>query len=222
MAEPCISELEKYRGKFWLLSGLTLIFGAILWGYAAAAGYAKPVDIDVAGRLGLIAGQSPQWLILFMQGISWIGGGLQRYVMVTLLTLVLWHYWGWRAALALGFAALFSSISSDVLKLHFDLARPDIVPHLDHAKSASYPSGHATNAMSVYLTFTLVAPPKRRTAIYIAAFSLIFLTGLSRMMLGVHWPSDIIGGYMLGGGFALIAYALYVYRFGKNSQETHS
>ncbi len=180
----------------------------LLLGSAVTHGWFTGFDHVVSDALNLRNGQSPQWLIASMQGISWIGGGAQRYIMVLLLTLALWRWWGWGAGLAMGLGSLLSSVASDVMKIYFDRLRPDLVPHLDQVGSAAYPSGHATSAAVVYLLFILLASKARHPAWQAAAFALIILTGLSRIMLGVHWPSDVVGGWMLGTAFALTTYAV--------------
>src|SRR3546814_7547343 len=94
-----------------------------------------------------------------------------------------------------------SDWSSDVCSsdlLGFGRARPDLIDHLDHVSSASYPSGHATSAAVVYLLLAWLAPPRWRFFAWALAAAMIVLNGFSRIMLGVHWASDIAGGTMLG------------------------
>ena len=90
------------------------------------------------------------------------------------------------------------------MKLGFGRTRPDVIDHLDHVSSASYPSGHATSAAVVYLLLAWLAPPRWRAAAWTLAATMIILNGFSRIMLGVHWASDIVGGTMLGIAFALL------------------
>src|SRR3546814_7995427 len=73
-----------------------------------------------------------------------------------------------------------------------------LIDHLDHVSSASYPSGHATSAAVVYLLLAWLAPPRWRFFAWALAAAMIVLNGFSRIMLGVHWASDIAGGTMLG------------------------
>jgi undecaprenyl-diphosphatase len=78
-------------------------------------------------------------------------------------------------------------------------ARPDIEPHLVVVKTWSFPSGHATSSMIFYLALALaIAPVGWRRIAAAAAILLSLLIGVSRVMLGVHWPSDVIGGWCFG------------------------
>jgi undecaprenyl-diphosphatase len=195
-----------------LLSAFLLFAFVIALGFAVTAGYFRGFDIAISHALNMKHGISPDWLILFMQGISWIGGGLQRYIIVTILTVALWRWWGRNAALVMGLTTLISALTSELLKTSFARLRPDFVPQLDHITNAAYPSGHANNAAVVYILFIMLIPQARHPFWQAAAAVIILLTGLSRVMLGVHWPTDVIGGWMLGLSFALLAAAAMAWR----------
>jgi len=170
-----------------------------------AAGLFDGLDRQIGAALAMTADTSPRRAILFMQAISWIGGGLPRWGIVILLCALVWHWCGPRCAVALGGASLLANLASTLLKIAFGRSRPDLVPHLDHVTSASYPSGHATSAAVVYLLLAWLAPRRWRGAAWALAAAMVVLNALSRMMLGVHWASDIVGGTLLGLAFALAA-----------------
>lgn len=181
-------------------------------GFAVNAGHFRLFDLAVSHALNMQRGVTPEWLILFMQGISWIGGGVQRYVIVTILTLALWRWWGWGAALAMGLTTLVSAFTSDVMKAFFARVRPDLVPQLDVIHSPAFPSGHSNNAAVVYILFIMLVPQARHPMWQATAAIMIVLTGVSRIMLGVHWPTDVLGGWMLGASFAMAAAAVIAFR----------
>lgn len=91
-------------------------------------------------------------------------------------------------------------ILSEVQKYSIARARPDLEPHLVVVKTSSFPSGHASSSMIFYLTvaLTLATRPQERRAVAAGALVLSFLVGISRVMLGVHWPSDVVGGWAFG------------------------
>lgn len=90
-------------------------------------------------------------------------------------------------------------LTMDGLKLLVGRPRPSIDAHPVATHSSSFPSGHATNTMAVFVGIALFAAPAayRRPAV-IAAVALSLLIGSTRPYLGVHWPSDVIGGWALG------------------------
>lgn len=97
---------------------------------------------------------------------------------------------------------------STVLKHWFERARPDLVPHEVIVSNASFPSGHAFGAAMVYLTLaallTLRLQPRAARVILLAlAIGLALAVGVSRVALGVHWPSDVLAGWAAGSGWAL-------------------
>ena len=84
--------------------------------------------------------------------------------------------------------------------------RPEDQQHLVAAQSYAFPSGHAANATLVWLCLALLLPrgPRARLAAIWAAVWLALAVGLSRIMLGVHWPSDVIAGWAFGLFWALL------------------
>ena len=97
------------------------------------------------------------------------------------------------------------------LKQWFDRPRPSVVPHLMLAKSSSFPSGHATLSAVVYLTLgALLARMAETTArkLYILAVALILtaIVGVSRVFLGVHYPTDVLAGWSFGLSWAMLCW----------------
>ena len=182
-----------------------LAVAVLMLGLLTRADYGAALDAAIARHLTWPDGAGPAPLIAFMQAISWIGGGTPRWVLVGLIAAAVRFWGGRRPALAIVAAVLFANIASSLLKAAFDRPRPDLIAHLDHVSSASYPSGHATSAAALYLTLALLAPVQWRRATWTLSVLMIGFTGLSRIMLGVHWPSDIVGGILLGAAFALTA-----------------
>jgi undecaprenyl-diphosphatase len=102
---------------------------------------------------------------------------------------------------------------NETLKEVFQRARPAIVPHLQNVMTLSFPSGHAMNSAAVYLTLgalTMRLADRRVTKLYCmaAAMLLTFLVGTSRIFLGVHYPTDVLAGWLLGMTWALACWTV--------------
>lgn len=131
-----------------------------------------------------------------------------------------WLWWRRRGRFAIGLLLVFlvGRGLTEVQKYWIARARPDLDPHLVVVKTWSFPSGHATSSMIFYVTvaLALVAGKWRRVAAA-AAIILSLLIGLSRVMLGVHWPSDVVGGWSFGLLWVLLTLPRAERLFGKDS-----
>ena len=89
---------------------------------------------------------------------------------------------------------------SEIQKYTIARVRPDLEPHLVVVQTSSFPSGHATSSMIFCLTLALVLTngPRWHRPAAIGAILLSLMIGTSRVMLGVHWPSDVVGGWAFG------------------------
>jgi undecaprenyl-diphosphatase len=96
---------------------------------------------------------------------------------------------------------------STLLKIGFDRARPDLVPHGSTVYTASFPSGHSMMAAVTYLTLAAIlsrvhAEPLLKAYLLIVASLITVLVGVSRVYLGVHWPTDVLAGWAAGAAWA--------------------
>lgn len=120
------------------------------------------------------------------------------------------------AAWQLIVAAAGGGIISTMLKRVLERARPAEVEKLVEVSSFSYPSGHSLAAASIYLTLAIVAArhldqKAARIFVFATAMLLMLAIGFSRAYLGVHFPSDIAAGLMLGSGWSLLVSSLFSY-----------
>ncbi|HET6941432.1 MAG TPA: phosphatase PAP2 family protein [Sphingomicrobium sp.] len=98
---------------------------------------------------------------------------------------------------------------TELQKYEFNRLRPDENPHLVAVHNLSFPSGHSANAMMTYVALTLfLAAGEHRRFWFVGAVTLALLVGLSRVMLGVHWPSDVVGGWSYGLFWAFLIYVI--------------
>jgi undecaprenyl-diphosphatase len=100
---------------------------------------------------------------------------------------------------------------SNLLKNAFDRPRPDIVPHEVYAASYSFPSGHSMLSALTYLTLGAILARAHERKLLKAYFLLtaVFLTvliGVTRVYLGVHWPTDVLAGWTAGAVWALLCW----------------
>lgn len=98
----------------------------------------------------------------------------------------------------------------EAMKAGFDRARPDVAGRQVAVHSMAFPSGHSANAMAVWLAIALLAtgPGLRRPAAALA-LAIAFVTGLCRLVLGVHWPSDVVGGWAFGAAWTMLLVHLF-------------
>jgi undecaprenyl-diphosphatase len=116
----------------------------------------------------------------------------------------------WVLASAGGGAAL-----SNLLKFAIERPRPDLVAQLVEVNTTSFPSGHATLAAVTYLTLGALlsrVEAQRRAKIYVltVALALTFLIGVSRIYLGVHWPTDVLAGWCIGAAWAMLCWRIAI------------
>jgi undecaprenyl-diphosphatase len=141
-------------------------------------------------------------------------GSFVVLLMVTLITVgflvVLKRY---AEAGTMAFAAVGGQIISEALKAYFDRPRPDFVAHIVETTSASFPSGHAMMSAAIYLSIGAMlarVQSKRRlkTYIHVTALLLTLMVGASRVYLGVHYPTDVLGGWCLGAAWAILCWSV--------------
>ncbi len=181
---------------------LTLALLASLWLAMLLLGAG---DGDRAVLMALYAGDEP-WLALGALGFTYLGNW-PTVVVVTILGAAWLAYRGKRrAALVLLIASFSGRLLVILEKAYFARLRPEENLRLAEVHYQSFPSGHAANSMIAYLALAMLAfdrPEHRRWAIA-AALLLSFLIGLSRPVLGVHWPSDVVAGWAFGALWLLL------------------
>ena len=151
----------------------------------------------------------PQWLEVVMRDITALGGLLILGLLTIAACGYLWLTQRHKLALFVAVSIPAGSLLNTLLKEYFTRPRPDIVPHGTGAALSSFPSGHAMMSAIVFLTLGALlslSTENTRIKIYILFWS-VFLTvivGISRVYLGVHWPTDIIAGWIAGGTWAVL------------------
>jgi undecaprenyl-diphosphatase len=155
-------------------------------------------DVAIVRALMEIRASSPA-LTGMMIATTWLGSAYATLGLAALVSIFLALRRAHGRAILLVAAVAAERLMVEPLKLALGRARPDFDPHPVMTSSLSFPSGHSANSMAAFMAIALIAVPAshRRSAILLALL-LILLVGLSRIYLGVHWPSDVIGGWCLG------------------------
>lgn len=155
----------------------------------------------------------PVWLQIMFRDVSPLGG----YAVVMLISLTVIGYLlmdGKRAAALLVLVSVGGGAAlSNLLKFAIARPRPDLVARLVEVNTTSFPSGHATLAAVTYLTLGALLSRlegQRRVKIYVltVALALTFMIGVSRIYLGVHWPTDVLAGWCVGSAWAMLCWRI--------------
>jgi undecaprenyl-diphosphatase len=200
-----------------------LAAGLLCW-----IGFAALVVLVITGRIGafdaaglqlwretadLARPRGPAWLIEGVRDFTALGGVLLRNLFVLAGIVALLFLKLRREAVLLAATVLSGWLGEAWLKLLVGRPRPTLVPHLAVAGGNSFPSGHSFNSAVVYiamgLAFAAMSPHRSvRWTIVGSAFAMTLLIALSRVWLGVHFPSDAIAGWLAGAGWAFVASAV--------------
>jgi undecaprenyl-diphosphatase len=153
----------------------------------------------------------PPWLESALIDLTSLGGPVVLGLVVAAVAGFLLLQRRYRTALAIVITSSSGEVVSEVMKRAFQRPRPTVVPHLRQVFSTSFPSGHAMESAIVYLTLgaMLMRVAERRvTKLYILAVAMLLtaVVGVSRVWLGVHYPTDVIGGWMIGMVWASICW----------------
>ncbi|SDN72902.1 undecaprenyl-diphosphatase [Paenibacillus sp. yr247] len=164
--------------------------------------------------ISVIQGLESPELTVFMKVFTFIGSGTM--VVILSLSFILFIYFVLHHRLELIFFIVViagTGLFNYLLKLYFARQRPDL-HRLIQETSYSFPSGHSMEAFALYtsLAFLLwrhLSTRTGRSIIIMLCIGMILLIGISRIYLGVHYPSDVIGGYLASGIWFTLAVWLF-------------
>lgn len=152
----------------------------------------------------------PRWVQEAARDVTALGGfAILTLITVTAITVLLIH--GRRAQAAIfGATVIIAQAAAELVKHWIARPRPELILQHDLVYSFSFPSGHAMMSPVIYLTLAafLAAGERSRsvkTLFVVLAAVLVMAIGVSRVYLGVHWPSDVLAGWALGSAIAFAA-----------------
>lgn len=214
-------------GKFWKnttgkMSALKAICVSVL-GFLAVTALVLSGALAEIDRAGLAALRAPgdltdplgsDWFESLVRDVTAFGSFIVLTFLVVTAALLFLAKGKPRAATCIVAVPLSGWLLSHGLKIAFARPRPDIVPHEMAVHVASFPSGHTMNSAIVLLTlasfFSLFAVQASvRNVAFGAACVASLAIGLSRVYLGVHWPSDVLAGWLLGVAWAATGVFMY-------------
>jgi membrane-associated phospholipid phosphatase len=218
--------ISRHVAGFWgalaafLTVGLAvgLAAAAIFAAFATAVRGGITQQFDETVLRWLAARRTPQ-LDFIMLEITSLGNGIVVIMIISIAAVFLWltkHRWSVYILLV---GVLGGKFLNTLLKGQFNRERPSVIEHVDVVHSLSFPSGHAMGALVAYgsvayLVGRLEPTAGLRRTTWGIAILLIMAIGVSRMYLGVHYPSDVIGGFLAGMAWlAFVASSVTAVRF---------
>lgn len=218
--------IARHVRGFWGALAAFLTLGVGLGSAAAAvfAGFAGAVEegwtqtLDERTLRWLAARRTPL-LDEVMLEITSLGNGAVLVMLVGIASVFLWlthHRWSVYILLA---GVIGGKVLNNLLKNAFGRPRPDMIERIEQVSSLSFPSGHAMSSLIVYgsvayLVGRLEPAPRLRRTTWAFSVLIILGIGISRMYLGVHYPSDVLAGFLAGlAWLAFVASGVTAVRF---------
>jgi membrane protein DedA with SNARE-associated domain/membrane-associated phospholipid phosphatase len=189
-----------FQLSVWVMGGIiaTWLFGGMLQDVVARE---EAVRFD-PGVLRWFVEHRVGWITGFMKGATWLGSNAVVIPVALIVAAVFIVRRSYRPFAQLAAAVVSSIVLYDVVKAVAHRIRPPVVVRLVQVSGYSFPSGHATIAVAVWGTIVLVLASGRRSRTKVllgaAAGAIALLVGVSRLYLGVHWFTDVVGGFALG------------------------
>lgn len=193
------------------LAAVASVLFAVVAGFVA---YGWFDQLDVAVELAVHRLDSAPADVVF-RGATLIGSDVVIWPVIGALVVVCWRHGKRSIAWILIGESVAEIVMNNVLKALFTRPRPTLFDKVGLPASWSFPSGHAMSSMAIWggIAAALIALfPSRKRLVVPLAVVLIGLIGASRVYLGVHWPSDVVGGWLAGTPFLVAAVYLLHHR----------
>ena len=190
-----------------LIAGFVALAGEMQEGETHAFDIAILEALRQPGNPAQLIG--PGWLQSAATDITALGGVTVLALVSALAIAFLLLRGRWRQAVFTTVATAGGALMGALLKSLFARSRPEVVPHLVEVTSLSFPSGHSLNSAIVYLTLAVMIARSftdRTSRVFTVSVAvvLVLAIGCTRVLLGVHYPTDVLGGWTLGAAWALM------------------
>ncbi|WP_223145612.1 Phosphatase PAP2 family protein [Sporosarcina sp. ANT_H38] len=211
------------RKRQLLLAFILCIGFGLTFVYIATAVSNNSIGRFDTAIIGFIQGLEAPWLTAIMKGFTWVGSGLAVTTITVIGFIVLYFFLRYRQqSFLLTIVVVGSILFNKMLKSYFKRERPELHRIMD-AGGFSFPSGHSMMAFALYAILAYIAWRNVKTTtnhvlLFLFAAFMIIMIGTSRIYLGVHYPSDIIGGYIASALWVTLAISVYSYF--QNKRET--
>lgn len=221
LAKAEIALVAAVLGGGALVLGFVALAGAVLEGETARLDDAVLLALRARGDVSDPIG--PAWLEETARDLTALGSTSVVLIIVGVSAGYLFLAARRHAALLVLVSVLGGMLLNHALKFGFARPRPEIVSPLAQVFSASFPSGHAAAAAAAYLTLGALlartAASTRQTKLFFVgvAVLLTFVVGVTRVYLGLHYPTDVAAGWCIGAAWAMFCWAaaLYLQRRGE-------
>jgi membrane-associated phospholipid phosphatase len=206
------SQARSWRFEVGLLV-LVALAGVLTWLARTVAYF--PIDVELTRSL---QGIDSPWIETVLRSVAWIGFPPQsNFIFGTVIVLLFLVGFRWEAAMTL-FAAAGSAGLWFALAPLVDRPRPspELVRVAMELPTGGFPSGHVLNLTAIfgfliYLTLVLTRDIRWRSLLVALLSIPILLVGVARVYDGAHWPSDVLGGYLIGGIW--LGLTIWIYRW---------
>jgi undecaprenyl-diphosphatase len=222
VASETLAEHRRWTRSALVLAVISAVLAIGFFSLSRAVVRGSTGDLDERILLGMRHAENladpvgPRWVEEVGRDFTALGGVAVLGLITATVVSFFWLAAMRRAAIYVGIASVGAILLATALKQSFDRPRPDLVPHGAMVYTSSFPSGHSTMAAAVYLTLGMVASrfvPRRRLKVLLIGVAMLVTgaVGVSRVYLGVHWPSDVLGGWAVGASWALVCWCVAIW-----------
>jgi undecaprenyl-diphosphatase len=223
------------RAEIWMLATIFAIAGLVLaFGHIAdemlegdATKFDQTILLFFRTPNDLSDPIGPPWMEEMARDITALGS--YAVLSIVFCAVVIYLFMAHRRAAAFWVLAAVGGgvLLSNVLKLVYERPRPDLVPHAARVFTTSFPSGHATLSAIIYLTLGALLAGLHgslRFKVYFLSLAILLTiaVGISRVYLGVHYPTDVLAGWCIGAAWAAFCWSIFTWLQGRGQIEPPS